>query len=153
MTNAVIVFDAWSGSTRLVAEEIARGISSTGRVTTTVASVQEFSPPRLHDYDIIVIGSPNHLGTATRPVKRLLHILAEERLDTKTVSLFDTCVSRQTGAASLRMKETLNREDPSLHLASPGISVVVDGARGPIHEGELTKCREFGARLAGIALA
>ncbi|MGP8078465.1 MAG: flavodoxin family protein [Thermoplasmata archaeon] len=153
MANALIVFDSWYGNTRLVAEEIARGISSTGRVMTTVASVQELSPPRLRDYDIIVIGSASHLGAATRPVKNLLHQLAQDRLDTKTVSFFDTHLARQTGGAVLRMKKALNREDPSLHIASPGISVFVDGVRGPIHEGEQSRCREFGARLAGIALA
>jgi len=153
MANALIVFDSWYGNTRLVAEEIARGISSTGRVTTTVTSVQELSPPRLRQYDIIVIGSPNHLGTATRSVKRLLHRMAQERLDTKTVSLFDTCFRRQTASVTLQMKQALNREDPNLHLASPGISVVVDGMKGQIHEGEVSKCREFGERLAGMALA
>lgn len=153
MANALIVFDSWYRNTRLVAEEIARGMSSTGRVTTTVTSVQELSPPRLRDYDIIVIGSPSHQGAATRPVKELLHQLALDRLDTKTVSFFDTHLPRQTGGATLRMKQTLNREDPSLHLASPGISVYVDAVGGPLHEGEESKCREFGERLAGIALA
>jgi flavodoxin len=153
MANALVVFDSWYGNTRLVAEEIARGISSSGRVTTTVTSVQELSPPRLRNYDIIVIGSPSHQGAATRPVKQLLHALALDRLDSKTVSLFDTRLARRSGGATLRMKETLNREDPSLHLACPGISVFVDGVKGPIHEGEQSKCREFGARLAGLALA
>ena len=153
MANALIVFDPGQGSTRRVAEEIARGISSSGRVTTTVTSVQELDPPRLRDYDIIVIGSSSHLGAATLPVRQLLRRIAKDRLDDKTVSLFDTCVAHHRGGATLRMKEALYREDPSLHLASPGISVIVDSTNGPIHEGEVAKCHEFGRRLAGVALA
>jgi len=153
MPSALIVFDSWYGNTRLVAEEIARGISSTGRVTTTVTSVQELNPPRMRQYDIIVIGSPNHQGAATHSVRRLLHELALERLDSKTISLFDTCSRRQSAPVTIKMRRALTHDDPSLHLASPGISVVVDGMQGPIHEGEVSKCREFGARLAGMALA
>jgi len=153
MTNAVVLFDAWQGSTRLVAEEIARGIASSGRVFTTVASVREFDPPRLREFDIIVIGSPSRAGVATPAVLRLLHRVARDRLDEKTVSLFDTCDSPRRAGATRRMREVLVREDPTLHLASPGISVVVDGVHGPIHEGELSKCHEFGRRLAGVALA
>jgi hypothetical protein len=35
-----------------------------------------------------------------------------------------------------------------LKLAAPGLSIKVKGLRGPIVEGELPKCREFGVKIA-----
>jgi len=35
-----------------------------------------------------------------------------------------------------------------LKLVAPGLSIKVQGMKGPILEGELLKCREFGNKIA-----
>jgi hypothetical protein len=35
-----------------------------------------------------------------------------------------------------------------MKMAAPGLSIKVEGMKGPIAEGELSKCEEFGAKIA-----
>jgi len=42
----------------------------------------------------------------------------------------------------------MNKKAPGLKLVVPGLSIKVDGMKGPITEGELSKCKEFGAKIA-----
>ncbi|GAI45720.1 unnamed protein product [marine sediment metagenome] len=37
---------------------------------------------------------------------------------------------------------------PRAKLAAPGLSIRVKGMKGPISEGELPKCKEFGNKIA-----
>jgi hypothetical protein len=46
------------------------------------------------------------------------------------------------------MEKQLAEKAPGLKLATPGLSLRVEGMRGPISEGELPKCREFGIIIA-----
>ncbi len=153
MTRALVMFDSARGPARAVAEEIARGISSTGRVLTTVRNATDMPVDRILDFDIIVIGSRSHPGTVAGSVDRLIRRLPPGRLVRKTVSLFDLGTTRDAGVTVHQLRLSLEHRDPTLHLASPGISVLMEGPGGPIRDGELSRCREFGERLADAALA
>jgi len=48
------------------------------------------------------------------------------------------------------MEKRLGERVPGLALVVPGLSVRVEGSRGPIAEGELPRCRDFGRRLADL---
>ncbi len=147
------MFDSVRGPARAVAEEIARGIASTGRVLTTVRNATDMPVDRLLDFDIIVLGSRSHPGATPCSLDRLIRHLPPGRLVRKTVSLFDLGTAREAGVTVHLLRQSLEHRDPTLHLASPGISVLIDGPGGPIHDGELSRCREFGVRLADAALA
>jgi len=148
MTKALVVFDSVYGNTRLAAEEIARGLSQSGSVEVTLARVEKLDPGKAKEFPIIVIGSPNHLGNASKTMRQFLPRLGEGALLRKRVALFDTCYADQTGVAVRKMEELLREREPNLHLSLSGLSVVVEGSKGPVRQGELLKCRQFGMRLA-----
>jgi hypothetical protein len=46
------------------------------------------------------------------------------------------------------MYKIIREKIPTLHLTTPGLSIRVDTAEGPITEGELPKCIDFGKKMA-----
>ena len=46
------------------------------------------------------------------------------------------------------MEKIIHQEVQALKQIAPGLSVKVQGMKGPIMEGELPKCREFGEKIA-----
>jgi len=47
-----------------------------------------------------------------------------------------------------KMEKKIGEKVPGLKLAAPGLSIRVEGMKGPIVEGELPKCKEFGIKVA-----
>ena len=47
------------------------------------------------------------------------------------------------------MEKQIGENVPGLKLIAPGLSVKVEGMKGPVAEGELPKCSEFGKKIAG----
>jgi len=153
MARALGVFNASHRETRLAAEEIALGISRAGRVSTVVSSLEELSADKLQASGIVVLGSPASAREAAREVHELAALLGTGLLDRKTVSVFDAGPTARHGAGARKLRESLQDADPALHLASPGISVIVNGASGELPEEEVARCRQFGEHLAGIAVS
>lgn len=148
MVRVLVVYESKYGNTRQVAEEIAAGIVD-AEGEATVSHVGEVDPARLADYDAILIGSPNHLGRPVGSAKRFIDGLARPELEGKTVSAFDTCLGRDLGKTVGRMEKSIGEKAGHLRIFSPGLSIRVGGIKGPIVDGELAKCRQFGASLAG----
>ena len=46
------------------------------------------------------------------------------------------------------MERKISEKAPGLKLFTPGLSIRVEGMKGPIAEGELPKCKEFGVKIA-----
>ncbi len=46
------------------------------------------------------------------------------------------------------MEKRIGEKIPGLKLAAPGLSIKVIGVKGPIVEGELPRCEEFGVKIA-----
>jgi hypothetical protein len=47
-----------------------------------------------------------------------------------------------------KMEKRISEKVSGSKLAAPGLSIRVEGMKGPISEGELPKCKEFGNRIA-----
>jgi len=153
MTKALLVFNAHHHETRLVAEEIARGMSGAGPVVAVVASVGEVSAGKVKAFGIVVLGSPSSTREACREARELTTILPVGALDRKTVSVFDVGSATRRGEGAQKLREAFQAVDPGLHLAAPGISVVIDSSSGELPDEEVARCRQFGERLTGIAVA
>lgn len=153
MVKALVVFNAHHLETRLAAEEIARGIADAGPVVPVVASVRDVSAGKVKGFGIVVLGSPTSPRDASREARELTTILPVGTFDRKTVSVFDVGPPAHHGEGVRKLREAFLAVDPSLHLASPGISLVVDGDSGELPEEEVARCRQFGERLTGIAAA
>jgi flavorubredoxin len=144
MPSAVVVHDSWYGCTKAVGEEIARGLSADGRVGTIVVHVRDTTPQQVLRHDVIVIGSPNHFGAPTVRTRELLRQLRTFDLRGKRVAFFDTCFASDRGKARGKMEAFLRERNPFVSPPFLGLSVVVEGTRGPVLPGEMGKARELG---------
>ncbi len=55
---------------------------------------------------------------------------------------------RQQDRAEKKLEKLVDEKLPSLKMIVPGLSVRVNGVSGPVVEGELPKCVEFGRAIA-----
>jgi len=46
------------------------------------------------------------------------------------------------------MEKRIGKKVPALKLITSGLSIKVDGTKGPITDGELPKCKDFGKKIA-----
>ena len=61
MTKFIIVYSSWFGNTRRVAETIGKSIGKKEENKVLVKEVKEVDPKEVLDFDVILIGSPNHM--------------------------------------------------------------------------------------------
>jgi anaerobic nitric oxide reductase flavorubredoxin len=147
MPKAIVIYESVFGNTKRAAETIIEGMKEAG-VSATLSTPKEFDENQLTDFDAIIIGSPNHMGSATRGIKKLIDRLGKLKPEGKLVTVFDTYAGREYEKAVKKMENQLSEKAPGLKLISPGLSIMVEGVRGPIAEGELPKCKEFGVIIA-----
>ena len=150
MTKVLIVYDSKYGNTKLAAENILEGVKSVEGVEAAVAHVKEIDPEKVSDYDAVIFGAPNHMGRPSRTMKKFVDRLAEISLKAKDAAVFDTYAGKERPAdrAMKKLEKMVKNKLPSLNLISPGLSVRVNGIPGPVVEGELPKCVDFGKKVA-----
>jgi flavodoxin len=142
LTKFIIVCSSWFGNTRKVAEAIGEGISRNEENQVLVKKIKEVDPKDVLSYDVILIGSPNHLGGPTRSVRKFVDKLGKPFFVDKGGAVFDTYVRENVhvNKAVRKMEKRINQKIPSMELIADCLSILVKGVRGPLAEGELTKC-------------
>ena len=149
MIKVLVVYDTRYGNTKLVAETIVEGIKEIVRAEAVLKVIQQVESAELLDYDLILIGSPNHYGVPTKEIKEFILGLEETGLEGKRGAVFDTYLGAGFFEKAVRWAEKrINEKVPGLELLVPGLSIRVEKSRGPIADGELPKCREFGRKIA-----
>ena len=147
-----MVYSSWFGNTKKVAEAIGKGISQIEKTQTTIKDIKEVNPGEVVEYDGILIGSPNHMGGPTRIIKKFIDKLGKMELEGKKGAVFDTYVRKNVhvGKAVRKMEKRINEKSPGLKLVTDGLSILVKGVRGPLEEGEITNCEEFGKKISKL---
>ena len=148
MVKVAIIYESKYGNTRLAAESIAEGIREASDMPITLLELKEVNPEQPVDFDVLLIGSPNHFGRQTKGIKKFIDKLGKLDLEGKHVAVFDTYMSQDYEKAVKKMEKQIGDQIPGLKLLTPGLSIRVKGTRGPIEEGELHKCEEFGRKIA-----
>lgn len=148
MTRALVVYDSKHGNTKIVAEKIAESIRAGGKIETDLSFVEDVDVEKIPEYDILVIGAPNHYSKPSEKARRFIERLEGLDLEGKKVATFDTCLKKQEGRAFGRIERAIREMAPNAQLMTPGLSILVGGSKGPILDGELSKCEEFGRRIA-----
>ncbi len=147
----MVVYESKYGNTKLVAETITKGMSKVG-IELVIKELKEVDPSKITDYDAILIGSPNHYGGPTEGVKEFIDRLGELNLKGKLFAVFDTYLGKKSDyffeKAVKKMEKIVSEKVPALEQMAPGLSIKVQGMKGPIVEGELSKCKEFGKKIA-----
>jgi flavorubredoxin len=151
LVKVFVVYDSKYGNTKLAAENILDGIREFGGIETAIGYVKEIDIEKVADYDAIVLGAPNHMGRPSRTMKKFVDRLAELDLKAKNVAVFGTYSGRvrPVDRAVKKLEKMAEKKLPNLNLISPSLSIRVKGIPGPLVEGELPKCVDFGKKIAG----
>jgi len=148
LARVFIVYDTKYGNTKLVAEKIAEGIREVKGIETEVSDVKKVDLKKIDSFDAILIGAPTHFGSPSRTIMKFIDKLGKLKLKAKGVAVFDTFLGEDFEMATKKMENRLHEKIPALKLMTPGLSIRVDGMKGPITEGELPKAIEFGKKIA-----
>jgi flavorubredoxin len=148
VAKAIIVYESKYGNTKLVAESILAGVKEVPGIDAISNELKEVDLNQIMECDAILLGSPNHMGGATRRIRKFIDKLGNLNLKEKLVAVFDTYLGGDFEKAAKKMEKQISKKAPRLKLAAPGLSIRVEGMKGPITEGELPKCKEFGAKIA-----
>ena len=150
MVKVFVVYDTKYGNTKLAGENIVEGIREVEGIETSIGYVKEIEIGNVADYDAIVLGAPNHMGRPSQTMKKFVNRLAELDLKAKNVAVFGTYSGRirTLDRAVKKLEKMAEKKVPNLKLISPSLSIRVNGIPGPLVEGELPKCKDFGRRIA-----
>jgi len=148
LVKIFVVYDTKYGNTKLVAEKIVEGIREVEGMEIAISDVKEVDLERVADSDAILIGAPNHMGRPARTIREFMDKLGKLDLKAKWVAVFDTYMGGDFKKAVKEMEKRIGEKVPSLKLITSGLSIRVDGMKGPIADGELPKCKDFGKKIA-----
>jgi flavorubredoxin len=148
LVKVLVTFESKYGNTRLVAEKILEGMKKVKGVRAELVEIKGVDLHRVQDYDAILIGTPNHIGGPTRGVKKFVDELGKIGLSGKTFLAFDTYLGGDCGKAAKKLEKRIAEKIPGAKVLTPGLSVKVQGMRGPVSEEELARAVEFGRRTA-----
>jgi len=150
MLKAIIVYESRYGNTKLVAEKIAEGMNEVSGGGAVSAELKKVDLSQIAEYDVILVGSPNNMGMATRGIRKFIDNLGKLKLEGKKAAVFDTYQGGDFEKAAKKMEVQLRKKAPGLKWVIPCLSIRVKRMRGPIADGELPKCKEFGAKIATV---
>ncbi len=143
-----VVYDTKYGNTKLVAEKIVEVLREVKGIETAISDVESIDLEKVADSNAILMGAPNHLGSPARTIRKFIDKLGKLDLTTKWVAVFYTYLGKDFEQAMKKMEKRIGEKVPSLKIMTPGLSIRVDGMKGPITDGELRKCRDFGKKIA-----
>ncbi|MEM3577541.1 MAG: flavodoxin domain-containing protein [Candidatus Bathyarchaeia archaeon] len=148
MVKVLVIYESKYGNTRRVAETIVEGMKEVGGIEYSIKELKEVDLGKVADYDAVLIGSPNHIGGPTRGIKGFIDKLGGLQLKGKLFAVFDTYMGNDFEKAVKKMEKRISEKAPELKQIASGLSIKVQGIKGPIVENELSKCKEFGKGIA-----
>ena len=148
MAKIIVVYESKYGNTKLVAETIIEGMREKSGIEIILNELNEVNLDQLAGVDAILVGSPNHMGRQTGGVKKFIDKLGKLELKGKMIAVFDTYLGGDYEKAVKKMEAQISKKLPKVELMALGLSIRVDGVKGPVAEDELPKCKEFGAKIA-----
>jgi flavorubredoxin len=145
-----VIYDSKYGNTKIAAENILEGIKQVEGTEVAIGHVKEVDLQRLFSYDTLILGSPNHMASPSRTMKKFVEKLVELDLKARNVAVFGTYSGKQRNPdrAVKKMEKIMEKSLPNIKLLLPSLSIKVKGVTGPLTEGELPKCIDFGKRIA-----
>jgi len=149
LEKVLVVYDTKHGNTKLAAENILEGIRETEGIEAAIGYVKEIDAAKVADSNAIVLGAPNHMGRPSRTMKKFVDRLTKLDLKAKDAAVFGTYAGKIRNDRAVKKLEKMVQEKlPNLRLILPGLSIRVNGVTGPVVEGELPKCVDFGKKIA-----
>jgi flavorubredoxin len=151
MTKILVVYESKYGNTKLAVQEIIAGIKEACKKADIILSeVRQINFDDVISANGMLIGSPNHWGRATGKIHKFIDKLGEINLNRVPIAVFDTYISGDFEKATKKMEKQITEKVPSLDIALPGLSLKVKNYKGPLKDGELEKCKQFGGRFGEL---
>lgn len=148
MAKVIVVYESRYGNTKLVAEKIMEQMNGVKGIEANVSEFKKVDFHRLPEYDAILVGTPTHFGGPTRGAKKFVDRLEKLDLKGKTFAAFDTYLGDDFEKAAKKLEERIREKVSGSRLATPGLSMKVQGTKGPVADDELSKVKEFVKRIA-----
>ncbi len=149
MKRALIVYESVYGNTERVAALIAEEIRSSGEVQCDVRRTGEIHTDELASYDAIIFGCPNHNQEPARNLLKFIDRVAAVEFDEKIGAAFDTYTGGNKRIAVSKLEKIISQKVPCIKIAVDGLSMKVEGRKGPLVESDLELAREFGRAIVG----
>jgi len=147
MLKIIVIYESKYGNTKRVAELIIEGMNEINEIEASLKEIKEVDLKTLSYYDVIIIGSPNHMGGPTRGIKGFIDKLGKIELEEKMFAFFDTYMGKNFEKAVKKMEKQIKERNLRLKQIVDGLSIKVQGMKGPIVESEFPKCKEFGKKI------
>jgi flavorubredoxin len=149
LVKAFVFYDSKYGNTKLAAEKVVEGLLNEG-ADVDFGYVNAVNVQCAVDYDVIFLGAPNHMGSPSQTMKKFINKLSLLGLKGKRMAVFGTYAGKERLLdRSVKKMVTMVKEKlPDVMLLEPSLSVHVKGVSGPVMDGELSKCVEFGKLIA-----
>ena len=142
--NIMVVYDTKLGNTKQVALAIVEGMKEIEGVEVHINHVNEIDLKHVSEYDAFLVGSPNRAGGPTGSIKKLIKKLGNNELK---IAVFDTYTGKDFEKTVKKLEKLINKMASGLEIVSPGLSVQIEDMKGPLVDGELSKCNEFGCSV------
>lgn len=81
--RVLVVFESKYGNTKKVAETIIEGMREVEGIETVLTERKEVDFNTIVDYDVILVGTPNHMGRPTREIRKYIDKLGKLNLEGK----------------------------------------------------------------------
>ena len=150
--NAVVVYSSRFGTTEKIARSLEKGLSE-ANAQTTLTDVRSLAPESLKGYDLVCLGGPTEVLSASKPMKDFIKSIDEGKLRGKFGFAFDTKYdSRVSGSAAKYIEHAL--DDRGVHMIAGRESAIVTSKReggklvgAILRDGEEKRFEELGERI------
>jgi flavodoxin I len=144
--RGIVIFDSKFGNTEKVAKSLAGGLVRAG-IETICTNTRDVKRESLMGFDLIAVGAPTQMFTASKPMKNfLLELEGVQGLKGKLGFAFDTKFgSPLAGSAAKYIEKRL--EQLGLSIVKPRQSAIVGKTEGPLEEGEMEVFEKIGYEI------
>lgn len=149
----LVIYDSLFGNTEKIARAIAKAYPAD---TTDVKHISETYSEELHNYQLIIAGTPTHGGRPSEGMKKFLDTIPAGELKGIQVAAFDTgipvkgqnaflrLIIRFFGYAAKRLGDTLKQKGAYLLRCE---TFYVSGREGPLLDGETERAEYWASEL------
>lgn len=152
MSKAVVLYYTRFGNTKQAAEAICSGLRR-GAIETECLDIKNVKPEDLTQYEVLIIGTPTHYGDAAKEMLAFMDALTQIEWTDKKAAAFDTRYENEKTGGLKTLEKYMKKL--GMHLIMSGLPVLLPKGDtwGPLRDGELKKCREFGEKIAQKIIA
>jgi len=146
--RSLILYASWTGNTKIVAENIAKGLKKE-KIEVEVKNIKEAELKDVESSGILIVGSATHGSKALRSVKSFFEKLPENALKNKIGASFAV----HGGRGGKKVIEEIKRYFIEKSIKSVRLNLLISAGipflplRRP-KKVDLKKCEDFGEKIA-----